>query len=436
MILIYSEKDSPRLRYVVHELLERRMGLETRICTNRETFEEYTLPKINYSAFAIVGALHIYPNGLLQQTTIVNQKIAVVKHPQWQHLFFEQAGASIPFDIFAAVFWLLSRYEEYNALDTDEHGRFMHEKALAYTNGFLNKPLVDIWAEQLGYVIRQIFPEVMIKKPPFQFLSTIDIDFAYRYKGIGVKRGVAKLIKAIFELRLTDALQQLQTIAGAEKDPYDTYTYISKTAQNHSVPLLYFFLLRTGTQFDKNIDPISADMRALAMKLSREFACGIHPSYGCTHEMLQVEIKQLEAYTGKNVNQSRLHFLKINLPYSFTMLAAAGIKADYSMGYSKHCGFRASTSNPFYFFNLHTNECTSLLLYPSAVMDTALRYGMKLDTHEAEQTIESCMNEVAKTGGMFISIWHNSNLSKAEGWMEWREVFEKMHRLASIKMQP
>jgi hypothetical protein len=69
-------------------------------------------------------------------------------------------------------------------------------------------------------------------------------------------------------------------------------------------------------------------------------------------------------------------------------------------------------------------------------MDTALRYGMKLDTHEAEQTIESCMNEVAKTGGMFISIWHNSNLSKAEGWMEWREVFEKMHRLASIKMQP
>jgi hypothetical protein len=47
--------------------------------------------------------------------------------------------------------------------------------------------------------------------------------------------------------------------------------------------------------------------------------------------------------------------------------------------------------------------------------------------------IETDMNEVEKTGGVFISIWHNSNLSASEGWESWREVFSKMHTLASIK---
>jgi hypothetical protein len=103
------------------------------------------------------------------------------------------------------------------------------------------------------------------------------------------------------------------------------------------------------------------------------------------------------------------------------------------MGFANHCGFRASTAYPFTFFNLHSNRQLPLILYPVTIMDTALRYGMKLTPVQAMYEIETDMNEVEKTGGVFISIWHNSNLSASEGWESWREVFSKMHTLASIK---
>ena len=437
MILIYSEKESPRLDYIVHELLERRLGLLARICYNKDEFEVQAEPKINYSSIPIQGALQIIPHGLLHQTDIRKQEIQVVKNSKWHYCFFSQQNELVPFDVFAASFWLLSRYEEYTTDSLDEHGRFSHEHAQAFKNEFIKLPLVDKWAQILGSLLKERFPEVFISSPTFKFISTIDIDFAYRYKGIGTSKQVGKLIKSLIQGRFSDTLTQLQTLVGARPDPYDTYKYINKLANENRLPLMYFFLMRSGTDYDKNISPYGLEMRSIAKRLSKEFACAIHPSYYSTQfEKLMREEKQLlEQYIGKKITQSRQHFLKLSLPQTYEQLSAAGITEDYSMGFPNHSGFRASTAYPFNFFNLSVNKQVPLLIYPIAIMDTALRYGMKLTPKQAINEVDICMKAVEQTGGFFIPIWHNSNLSNAEGWDNWKDVFNKMHTLASIKTQ-
>ncbi len=434
MLLIYSEKFSPRLQYILQELLQRRLGLAFSLTQDWNFFRASQKPKINYSNQIDEHSLQISTHGLLNETTIEKQNIEVKKHTDWQFYFFEK-NATIPFDLFSAAFWLLSRYEEYNLTNPDKHGRFPHEQSLAFKNHFEHIPLVDAWIKQLGFELQQLFPTLEIKQNKFQFLSTIDIDFAFRYSGAGLKRQFGKLLKALWQRRFSDVASQLLTLIGSKKDAYDMYDYIQKITQSHNQPLQYFMLMRNGNEYDKNINPHSPDMKRLLKKLSAEVTVGLHPSYNSSDELalLKEEKKLLETYLGKTVTNSRQHFLRVKFPTTFRNLIEAKVENDFSLGYTNHCGFRASTTNPFLFFDLEKNETTNLLLHPVALMDTALRYGMKLTPREAKQKVKQLMNEAEKTGGTFIIIWHNSNLGKEEGWQEWREVFEKIHTLASIK---
>ena len=75
--------------------------------------------------------------------------------------FFKSEG-DYPFDIFSAVFYLLSRYEEYLPHKKDMYGRYAHENSLAFKEGFLNLPLINIWLEDFKNVLKKKFPSLII----------------------------------------------------------------------------------------------------------------------------------------------------------------------------------------------------------------------------------------------------------------------------------
>lgn len=435
MILIFSEKDSPRLRYVLDELLVRRMHVGYTLTSDKVLFEQSDTTKINYSHHSFSGCITIIPHGLLEETSIRQFAIKVVKDKWWRYYFFEQDTSPIPFDLFAASFWLLSRYEEYRPATKDQHGRYKSESSLAVQEGFITIPIVDVWAQQLGYHLGQQFPGFNYQPNPFRFISTIDIDFAFRYIGMGAKRQCLKLLKSLAQARFSDFATQLLCMTGLRKDPYDTYDYIRQLAQTHGISLIYFVLMKSGTAYDKNIAPTNPHLRQLLLKLQKHGQLGLHPSYYSKEQInwIEEEKSKLESILQKPTSLSRQHFLRLTIPDTYRQLALADFESDYSMGYSDIAGFRASTCNPFLFFDLLTNHTAAVLVHPVALMDTTLRYAMKLTPEEANKHAVQLMNEVQKTGGLFISIWHNSNLGKEEGWEIWRGVFEKMHTLASVK---
>ncbi|MES2779340.1 MAG: polysaccharide deacetylase family protein [Bacteroidota bacterium] len=431
LIRIYSQHISaPRLLYILQELFIRRLGMDYQLTDNLDDFQSYSGPKINYSHHECESAIQIVPHAIITEEHINNHVISVKHHHVWDTLMLEQQG-EIPFELFAASFYLLSRYEEYLPHKVDDHGRFEADQSLAVQYGFIETPLIDKWALQLKIVLENHFGRIQSTMPTYRFVSTFDIDTAYLYKGLEQERQLKKLVKSISFLNVTTLAEQYNVRKGKLRDPYDTYRYIAQVTNNCNV--LYFILSGGEHEYDELIPIKTPEMQSLLKSLSKEYTLGLHPSYLSfdSKEIIEHEKQILESSIQQQVIINRQHFLRFRLPQTMNLLIESGIREDYSMAYSEIAGFRASTAHPFRFFDLEQNIVTELLLYPTTLMDVTLRFSMNLTIHAAITKAEQLIQEVKLVNGVFVSLWHNSNLSATNEWLPWKEVFEKIHTLAS-----
>ena len=117
---------------------------------------------------------------------------------EWKGLpvFFQTTSDSdLPFDIFAASFFLVSRYEEYLEFAPDEYGRFQASSSLAFKNGFLEKPIVDLWAKELAKAFLKRFPTLVFRRNEYKALLTIDTDQPFAYLGKNLFRSIGGLLR-------------------------------------------------------------------------------------------------------------------------------------------------------------------------------------------------------------------------------------------------
>jgi hypothetical protein len=428
-MLVYTESVTPRLEYIVSELFHRRMGVNAQITTSVEAIESYKGPKINYSHHTLPGCLQLKPHAILFDSEIIHYAVSAKHHHLWDTLIWEQQG-SIPFELFAASFYLITRYEEYLPHKMDDHGRFDPEQSLAVEYGFLETPLIDKWVLQLKNILQKTFGDFECNSPQYRFISTFDIDTAYLYKGLENLRQLRKTIKSATLLRFNQLAEQVQVLHGNLTDPYDTFEYLDSWNQNQEC--LYFVLSGGESEFDEAIPLNTPEMQTLLANLKTKYPIGLHPSYDSYDEpaLISSEKQLLEQTIELPVTKSRQHFLRFRLPHTYQTLWEQGITEEYSMAYAKACGFRASTAHPFYFFNLETNNAVPLLIYPTTIMDVSLRYLMNLTISAAIQKIEQLVQEVKQVNGVLISIWHNSNLSETDDWLEWKAVFEALQKEA------
>src|SRR5690348_14670508 len=111
-MLLYAEHTTARLQYILDFISTELFIQPFDITTNLEAFKASNQPKINYSDEAIAGAFCIRPVTLLFEKGINNQEITCFDFGKHK-AFFERDGGDFPFDLFAASFYLISRYEEY-----------------------------------------------------------------------------------------------------------------------------------------------------------------------------------------------------------------------------------------------------------------------------------------------------------------------------------
>lgn len=429
MILVYSQISSQRFEYIIQEISDR-INYNIRITNNKQEFAFSDGFKINYSNVHFDNTINVIPVNLLFENNIEEQNITVNPDEFWKFTFFGNDQKDVPFDLFAASFYLLSRYEEYLPHIKDEHGRYDHMQSLAYRNNFIEMPLVDIWAQQLKIKIIEKFPQAKFIENQFKFISTIDIDFVYKYKSIGAGRQFLKLGKSLLQLRLNDAAEQLKVLTDTSKDPFDTYDLIEQISDQYNTETKYFILMKTGTEYDKNILTDHPNFINLITRLGNKYAVGLHPSYYSENNIDKEKIL-LEKYSNKGITDTRQHFLKLTLPQTYQELLSNNFTDDYSMAYSGICGFRASTCFPFSFFDLSKNESASLTIHPTIVMDVTLKNAQQLSPENAIDKIRQLMNDVKKVNGTFINLWHNSSLCEDNEWKGWKTVFEQIHRLAT-----
>lgn len=425
-MLVFAESLPPRLQYAFGVLLED-VSNPLQFTSDVQEFEAYTGGKIWYSSLAPTTAcIHLQPSSLLFQKELNRFKPEMVT---WNHLpaIFPVYGGALPFDIAAAVFFLVSRFEEYWSFQSDDMGRFVSESSLSHRFGFLHRPIVDEWRIEFHQVLIQHFPSISISPRSFNFLSTIDIDHAYAFLHKGFYRTAGALARDVIQGRYKAVKERTKVLMGKDEDPYDTYDYIEKQHNFYGASSLFFFLVSDPGEFDTGLHYEHPKFRKLIQRISRKVPVGLHPSVG-SHKRFNTIVREksrLEHIVGKPCTASRQHYLLLKFRTTYRLLKAAGIKEDYSMGYHDNVGFRAGTARPFIWFDVKKDEVSSLRVHPIMVMDTTLRKYLELDFDQAKDLTERIMRETHKVGGQFVSLWHNETLSNYNEWTGWRQVWER-----------
>jgi len=427
-LLIYSPKVTPRIKYIFNFIFREILICDFEFTSIAEDFKKSSLPKISYGKEPLGDELFFCCSVLLTQ-----HKIEAVDIKQTifgdQNVPFAVDNSTLPFDIFAASFYFLSRYEEYLPFQADEHQRFPAALSLQYQLDLLSTPVIDNWAMVLKNILAKKFPTLKFGRKKFCFVPTIDVDRAYHFRASGWIKNTIRVIKAATSLNTSKIIDIVSTGLG-KNDPFDTFGYLTEIHEQYRLKPIFFFLLakKGHEEFDQNINPEDEAFKNLISEISKTAQIGIHPSYASNAETKKIseELLSLEEITQKKIDVSRQHFLKLNLPHTYLQLIKAGINHDYSMGYATTVGFRAGTCTPFFWYDLQLEKQSHLKIHPFALMDVTLQQYLKLSPSEAIVQIETLLNNVKLVNGTFYSLWHNEALSEKGRWKGWKTVYDEM----------
>lgn len=434
-VLIYSQKSSARSRYIFKLIFEELLGCFYSVTNNPAEFESYDGPKCSYGKKPLANEVFLYSCDLLFEQGIHFQEANESVENGLALLFPAKIPAAMPFDVFAASFYLVSRYEEYLPHFKDVHGRFKANQSVLFKLGVLNEPIVNQWAQRLLEVLEKKFGNIIRQKKSFSFIPSIDIDNAFAYKHKGFIRAIVGCASDLIAFNPKNALYRLQVIFGFKKDPYDTYDYLLNLNTHYPFRTLFFFLLGDFSKYDRNVPHQNRYMQELIKVLDDAGKAGIHPSYAShrSREQLKKEISRLSTILHREIHLSRQHFLKFSLPETYQHLIACEITDDYSMGYAEMPGFRAGIANPFNFYDLDLETETQLRVHPISIMDGTLKDYLNLEPEAAMEVIRTQLNKVKAVNGTFIAVWHNESFAENKRWKGWRTVYETMLHYASVK---
>ncbi|MDP1622627.1 MAG: polysaccharide deacetylase family protein [Bacteroidales bacterium] len=434
MLLIHSPSIPNRLLYITDLMVTKILGIEVRLTASPEEFTGYDGPKFSYANTMISDGLFIEASGFLFDIDLTFQDVTsdVVDGVP---VIFKSVDplSALPFDPFAAAFYMVSRYEEYQPLRKDSFGRYPATESIAWKCKFLDIPVVHKWAAMLEQLLLKHLPQLKFVHRRYNFVPTIDIDHAWCYLGRTLSRTMGGFGRSLAQGRFREIHGRFKTLTGLAPDPYDTYAYINSVQEPYGVLPLWFILFADYGTNDNNVTVTSRSFHRLLRELDRYGSVGIHPSLSSNKhfEKLEDEYDGLCDVLNRDVTISRQHFLKISWPKTYRNLIQFGITDDYSMGYASHIGFRAGIAIPFRFFDLARDEITNLMIHPVAVMDVTLKDYLRLNKVESLEKIESMINTIRSIGGEFVSLWHNESLSGTGHWRGWKEVYEKMVAMAS-----
>jgi len=417
-LLIYAEQGGPRFTYIVALLF----GDNAVITQSEDLFTQFNGPRLQYiAAKKFREPIHIQPGGLVFESGI--HPVSVVC-TEWEGypIFFSGSG-DIPFDIFSASFYLVSRYEEYLAFTPDQYGRFPHTASVAFREGFLHIPLVQHWVTLLK-------KKLGISKDPSNaempsFLPSYDADVLFQYKHQSVFNNLRSLGGHLLRGQLFAIANQIQVILANRPDPYDNWTSLWNFLHESGKKGIFFFSANEKQQGnDRQLSIHQSAVQTIMRESSRRGLLGWHPSLQSAGSFsgMQQELKVLHTTLQQKMEDVRFHYLRFQLPASYRWLIELGIQREYSMGYGAVNGFRASYADTFYWFDLERNQVTNLQVQPFCYMDTAAIYHQKWTPHKAIDHLLQLQKNTQGVVKELSLVFHPHCLAASE----WRMVHDQI----------
>lgn len=433
MLLVYTHKISPRVKYVFKHICTRILGIDVDFTVKIEKFIAHDSLKMSYTKQQLGNEFFVKSHDIMFEQGLSDVEVHVHDWDNTKGFFFIGDKGAIPFDIFAASFYLLSRYEEYLPHVKDDYGRFTATESLGHKYNFLHQPVIDIWAYKFKEALQKQFSNFEFPKRSYSIKPIIDVPSAYSYKLKGIMRTVGGTIKDLFQFRFRSLYLRFVVLLGFKHDPHDTFKYIINRQKLSKSKFLFFFLIGDYSTYDKGINANKKSFVSLIKHVADYCNVGLKVSYFAIDDttILKKEKKRMEDILNRPLKASRQSFSRLNLPESYRNLIDLEVKEDYTMGYVNQIGFRAGTCTPFFFYDLDYEIQTPLKVSSYHLMDYAiLKHRSLLDK---KKVLNEIIDEVKQVKGQFVPVFHNYTFADNERWKGFKELFNMILESANEK---
>ncbi len=199
MLLIYAPYKSNRLNYILDFVFKQVYKISYAFTYNKSDYDSFSGPKLAYSKEYQGSKAWICSSDFLFESTLVDFQPQTGDTKYGIVIFTcNHEKSLIPFDVFAASFWLVSRYEEYMPHSKDKHGRYDYKQSWAHRNNVLHLPVINMWMRILVDELQRLFPDLEVNKPAYRFIPTFDVDKLFAFKGKPFGRSFLALGHALF----------------------------------------------------------------------------------------------------------------------------------------------------------------------------------------------------------------------------------------------
>jgi len=428
MLLIYTQKLTPRITYIFKHICTRILGVEIKFTSKIEEFVAFEGMKFSYGKKRLGNELFFQNVELLLEQGFSDVDIKVEKWDDCKCLFPVSENSDLPFDIFAASFYLLSRYEEYLPHVKDKFGRFPAAESLASRKGFLNSPVIDIWILKFKKTLIFKFPEIKFRKQKFKTTSVISVSHVFNFQNKGFLRSMTGIAQDLWNFKFSRVSDRIKVQLRLKKDPYNVFDELIALVKEHKVKFIFMFQLSNFNVFDRNINHNRLNYREIIKYVADYSKVGLRLGYFAITdvEALKVEKKRFENIIHgplQNVINSKYNLL---LPENYGFLNELEIPNDYSMGYPETIGFRAGTSLPFLFYDINLEITTPLKIHPYVFHSQVTHFQ---DGKEIQEALEKATEKLKLVNGNLLTVFKNRDFSEYANHSLHYSILNQVHEI-------
>lgn len=414
-LIIFSSILTPRIKYIFNFIFKDILKAEVEFTGNKQYFLKSDHLKISYGNEPQGDELFFKQTQLLFSNKV--EEFNLKTTPFGEYLVpFPVNNSSLPFDVFAASFFLISRYEEYWFQNKSKED-FKANKSYQRKWKILNKPIIDEWALIIKNMISKKHPDFKFHDKKFLQQPTINFDVALNVPN-GFINKTKFIFSSVFSRKNNYLSSQYDRITGLGINNESVLAEIQQSFNMINVSPIYFAGFPNLKLEDFKANNISDLLKDQTVGLLRP----------CADDKQKVkeiknELSKLRKIFPNQINLSSQQLEILKFPICYLNLLSAGITSDYSMGYEDTPGFRAGTCTPFNWYDLQLEKVTPLRIHSYCITDSALQY---LDVKEANINISFYMNAVKVVDGTFYTSWQLRSLSSNLKYKKLKTIFTEM----------
>lgn len=422
MVLVYCTKITPRIEYVFRFVFTNALGLAVDFTSTLDVFIAHTGPKMSYGKKPLGNEFFIYASSLLFEQGVQPLNLTPVAWKEMIYIFKAPLPAHLPFDLFSAVFFCISRYEEYLPHLNDTHGRFLPTQSFVVQQNRLEKPLVDYWIREFYSALTTHYPELSsLAKFKKQTRVLIDVIRPYKYLYNSFGGGLFQWITSAIQLDLWAMIEHLMVLLGFRKDPWDTFEEFKHLFAEASFKMQFFFLYSKVTYYDRGISYLDTRFQSKIKEVADYFDVSLLVSFRARTKgkYLREEREKLTTLIHREVKIIRQAWGVSTVSETYKSMIAQEIQDDLSLAYPNTIGYRASTAIPFLFYDLTNELVTNLTIYPVVANEESLR---TLSPFDAIKKLRQLHDDIPLPTGLHCFALTNTILEKSLANADYRSA--------------